>query len=339
MAVAGPSSRKRTAKQRDSEDATTSKAPLESFGHLELVKELQDGEEGSVDEDYSSSEGDEDSEDSPELDAESSDDEDEEDELSEDEQVLRELAEEEELENDLAETSDSSFSDGEIDANDPDALDHAIRKATRKPDENFEDGTTVHSSSAHALNQRIANSELLGFDTRSYKDKARVGKSAITGEERWTWDEIQPGWESDEGAEEGENRVGKIPDYFYEGMPHVGYDNDGKRVMRPVKGDELDKFLASIDDPSSWYIAFLTLSLKIKLNLHTQDICGRQADAEECAIDRRRARLGTTLGKSREPRCQFRSLRAYYRVVHREGQRDGHALVACTRAETSVYSK
>ena len=257
--VAGPSSRKRTVKQRDSEDAAVngraSRAPLESFGKLELAQ--NDGEEGSVDEDYSSASGsDEDDEEFPELDAASDDSEEDDEELSEDEQILRELAEEEELENDLAETSDSSFSDAaeDYDENDPDALDHAIRRATRKPDENFEDTTNVNSNGIHALRQRMANSELLGFDTRSYKDKARVGKSAITGEERWTWDAIEPGWESDEGAEEGENRVGKIPDYFYEGMPHVGYDIDGKRVMRPVKGDELDKFLASIDDPSSWYV-------------------------------------------------------------------------------------
>lgn len=250
--VAGPSSRKRTAKQCDSENdaVRSSKAPLESFGQLELAQENGD-EEGSIDEDYGSDEdGDDDSEDDdgafPELDdAEDSDSgSSSESELSEEEQILRELAEEEALEADLlGDSSDTSSAGSEYGE---DALDHAIRRATRKPVEDFQNIDNDNPASGKS------NSELLGFDTRSYKDKARVGKSAITGEERWTWDEIHPGWDSDEGAEEGENRVGKIPDYFYEGMPHVGYNIDGKKVMRPAKGDELDKFLASIDDPSSW---------------------------------------------------------------------------------------
>jgi ribosome biogenesis protein ERB1 len=35
-------------------------------------------------------------------------------------------------------------------------------------------------------------------------------------------------------------------------MPHIGYDINGKKIMRPAKGDELDKFLAGIEDPTSW---------------------------------------------------------------------------------------
>lgn len=250
MATAGPSNpRKRTQKQRDAYGSI--KPPVESFGTLELAKEAQE-EEGSVDEDYSEDEDDEeafpeidDGSDDGEEDDEEDDDDDDED-LSEDEQILRELAEEEELERDLADTSDSSFSDedDDIDDNDPDALNHAIRKATAKPDEDFELDDTAA--------KQLANNELLGFDTRPFKDRALVGRSAITGEERRTWKEIDPIWEEDEGPDEGPNRVGKIPDYFYDGMPHVGYDMNGKKVMRPVKGDELDKFLANIEDPSSW---------------------------------------------------------------------------------------
>jgi hypothetical protein len=36
-------------------------------------------------------------------------------------------------------------------------------------------------------------------------------------------------------------------------MPHIGYDIDGKKVFRPAQGDELDKFLSTVDDPSSWW--------------------------------------------------------------------------------------
>jgi ribosome biogenesis protein ERB1 len=36
-------------------------------------------------------------------------------------------------------------------------------------------------------------------------------------------------------------------------MPHIGYDIDGKKVFRPAHGDELDKFLSTVDDPTSWW--------------------------------------------------------------------------------------
>lgn len=249
--IAGPSNpHKRTR-------ASTSAAPSESFGALDLA---DDGENVEVDEDYDTTDS-EDDEAFPEIHTGSYDDneedgsddydEDEEDDgLSENEQILRELAEEEELERDLADTSDSSFSDEDYDENDPDALDHAIRKATRKPDEDF-DGSAGTENAVLTAEDR---NKLLGFDTRAFKDKARVGRSTITGQARWTWDNIEPGWESDEGAEEGPNRVGNIPAYFYDDMPHVGYDMDGKRVARPAKGDELDKFLENIEDPASWYV-------------------------------------------------------------------------------------
>ena len=40
--------------------------------------------------------------------------------------------------------------------------------------------------------------------------------------------------------------------HWYDDLPHVGYDMDGKQVLRPARGDELDKFLSTVGDPSSW---------------------------------------------------------------------------------------
>ena len=48
------------------------------------------------------------------------------------------------------------------------------------------------------------------------------------------------------------NRVGNIPMHWYDDLPHVGYDVNGKKVLRPARGDELDKFLETVEDPSSW---------------------------------------------------------------------------------------
>ena len=42
--------------------------------------------------------------------------------------------------------------------------------------------------------------------------------------------------------------------HWYDDLPHVGYDINGKKVLRPARGDELDKFLATVDDPNAWYV-------------------------------------------------------------------------------------
>jgi len=39
---------------------------------------------------------------------------------------------------------------------------------------------------------------------------------------------------------------------WYDDFPHIGYDVNGQKVMKPAIGDELDKFLDKLDDPDSW---------------------------------------------------------------------------------------
>jgi ribosome biogenesis protein ERB1 len=41
--------------------------------------------------------------------------------------------------------------------------------------------------------------------------------------------------------------------HWYDDLPHLGYNINGKRVLRPAKGDELDRFLQTVEDPNSWY--------------------------------------------------------------------------------------
>lgn len=40
--------------------------------------------------------------------------------------------------------------------------------------------------------------------------------------------------------------------HWYDDLPHVGYNIDGKKVLRPARGDELDNFLKTVEDPESW---------------------------------------------------------------------------------------
>jgi ribosome biogenesis protein ERB1 len=58
------------------------------------------------------------------------------------------------------------------------------------------------------------------------------------------------------GNEQTPNRVGDVPMHWYDDLPHIGYDINGKKVLRPARGDELDKFLATVDDSSAWLVLF-----------------------------------------------------------------------------------
>ncbi|KAG6890935.1 Ribosome biogenesis protein erb1 [Termitomyces sp. Mi166 len=86
--------------------------------------------------------------------------------------------------------------------------------------------------------------------------KAKIIVSDITGQPKRVYPEIEPDYDSDSSTEDAPNRVGNVPMHWYDDLPHIGYDIDGKKVLRPAKGDELDKFLSTVEDPSAWTSAF-----------------------------------------------------------------------------------
>ncbi|KAF5393838.1 hypothetical protein D9757_000208 [Collybiopsis confluens] len=101
-----------------------------------------------------------------------------------------------------------------------------------------------------------------GSDTDSLEEeihifpKSKTIISDITGHEKRVYPEIEPDYDSDSSTEDTSNRVGNIPMHWYDDLPHVGYDMDGKTVLKPAQGDELDRFLKTVEDPTSWTSAF-----------------------------------------------------------------------------------
>ncbi|KAI0069034.1 BOP1NT-domain-containing protein [Artomyces pyxidatus] len=86
--------------------------------------------------------------------------------------------------------------------------------------------------------------------------QAKTVISKITGQPKKVYPEIEPDYDSDSSTEDAPNRVGNVPMHWYDDLPHVGYSIDGKKVLKPARGDELDKFLQTVDDPSAWTSAF-----------------------------------------------------------------------------------
>ncbi|CAI5481083.1 unnamed protein product, partial [Closterium sp. Yama58-4] len=68
--------------------------------------------------------------------------------------------------------------------------------------------------------------------------------------------------ESDSSEDErpSRNTVGRVPLEWYKEEGHIGYDREGKRIMkqkgRAAKGDKLDEFLAHTDDPDAWKVVY-----------------------------------------------------------------------------------
>ncbi|EEH36039.1 eukaryotic ribosome biogenesis protein [Paracoccidioides lutzii Pb01] len=80
----------------------------------------------------------------------------------------------------------------------------------------------------------------------------RVVKDA-NGNERYVYDEINPDDNSDYSeTDENANTIGNIPLSFYDQYPHIGYNINGKKIMRPAKGQALDALLDSIELPKGF---------------------------------------------------------------------------------------
>ncbi|EJT97664.1 BOP1NT-domain-containing protein [Dacryopinax primogenitus] len=170
--------------------------------------------------------------------------------------------EEDEEDNDPEDESDEEEEDSEEDEDDeqdPDArLDRLIAKYSEKPDES--DPTEHRAADPRA--PKIVQSDITGFPKKVYPD-------------------IDPVYDSDSSTEEDPNRIGNVPLEWYDDLPHIGYDIYGKRVLRPAKGDELDKFLATVEDPTSWSTAVdKRTGAQVQLSPEELDIIGRLARAE-----------------------------------------------------------
>ena len=63
---------------------------------------------------------------------------------------------------------------------------------------------------------------------------------------------IDPSYCSDTDDDEVQNTIGNVPIEWYDEFPHIGYDSSGNKIMRPAQGDDLDAFLATMDDKNAW---------------------------------------------------------------------------------------
>ncbi|OAK98997.1 ribosome biogenesis protein ERB1 [Phaeosphaeriaceae sp. SRC1lsM3a] len=153
------------------------------------------------------------------------------------------------------ETDASSVIEGlsDEDEDDQESGDEAesIRKQLR--DLNTSDGSLQRKTRQprHLALDDGTNGELEEEDDESLKPNYTVTTDAH-GQVRYLYKEIDPIYESDDSDAEATNTIGDIPLSYYDEYPHIGYDINGKKIMRPAKGEALDALLDSIDIPKGW---------------------------------------------------------------------------------------
>ena len=175
------------------------------------------------------------------------------------------------------EADENLLVDGLIDAGDDDsdddddfesaAEDFAESEDEKKRDEGEEDDSDAELNKLLAEEEGADDEEYntsdFSDDTTSLTDKLsgvklktiadpNIYTKFSDGQPRVIKPEINPIYDSDDSDVETHNTIGNIPLSAYDEMPHIGYDINGKRIMRPAKGSALDQLLESIDLPEGW---------------------------------------------------------------------------------------
>lgn len=156
------------------------------------------------------------------------------------------------------EDEDESEEESELegDLEDDDELD-----SDELPTDGEEDGlvptklTNGDASSNKELSSRITDIALHD-DGLSSEDDSKPNYTVTedaNGNPRYVYKGIDPVYDSDDSdAPADANTIGNIPLSFYDSYPHIGYDINGKRIMRLAKGQALDSLLDSIEVPKGW---------------------------------------------------------------------------------------
>ncbi|KAL1886409.1 Ribosome biogenesis protein erb1 [Paecilomyces lecythidis] len=157
---------------------------------------------------------------------------------------------------DLSEEEDESDSEFEINdefSDDEEDEEDELDSDEIPSDEEENNGGLVKSRGKSGVNVNSAKAkEQDDESSEDEKPNYRIEKDA-NGNPRYIYDEINPDDNSEySDVDENANTIGDIPLSFYDQYPHIGYNINGKKIMRPAKGEALDALLDSIEIPKGW---------------------------------------------------------------------------------------
>jgi ribosome biogenesis protein ERB1 len=160
---------------------------------------------------------------------------------------------EEESEFELASLDDEPSSEEELSGEDENEADSENEDVAEESEEDEE------SSDSELLNGKsngidgTESENLLSEVSSEYDSSDSDVVLDADGNPRKLLPEIDPHYDSDSSTPEESNTIGDIDvEKYYGSMPHIGYDINGRRIMRPAAGAALDQLLDSIDLPKGW---------------------------------------------------------------------------------------
>lgn len=153
-----------------------------------------------------------------------------------DEDAISDIEEFPQLQLSESEASDGEFEDDEENVSDAESAPSL---------EGFDSSDLDELSSE----DEIADEELLASANDEGKPRTVAGADGLP---RKLLPEIDPHYSSDDSDREDLNMIGNIPISAYDKFPHIGYNIDGKRVMRPATKSAIDSLLETIDLPKGW---------------------------------------------------------------------------------------
>ena len=155
-------------------------------------------------------------------------------------------------------SGDDDSSDDERDDSGEDAESDADEHSDDEEEAEEEDHT---NGDVRSKNVKLANGTdgtesenlLSDISSEAYSSDSEVVLDA-EGNPRKILTEIDPHYDSDSSTYSEINTIGNIDieKYYPASMPHIGYDINGRRIMRPAAGAALDQLLETIDLPKGW---------------------------------------------------------------------------------------
>lgn len=160
---------------------------------------------------------------------------------------------------------DGQVSDGDTSDSEIELVDEFSDEDEGEGDEEIDSDEVPSDTESSTFKKTESKRDVNGLKTHkeednqsgnSFEDESepnyRIEKDAY-GNERYVYPEINPDDNSDyDEVDENANTIGDIPLSFYDQYPHIGYNINGKRIMRPAKGEALDALLDSIEVPKGW---------------------------------------------------------------------------------------
>ncbi|VEU22871.1 DEKNAAC103966 [Brettanomyces naardenensis] len=121
-------------------------------------------------------------------------------------------------------------------------------------EEEEEEGEEDYADSVDTLSitDKLSGMKLRTLSSGSLNSLGQTKSRWADGSSRIIKPEIDPVYDSDDSDREQYNTVGNIPLSVYDEYPHIGYDINGKRIMRPAQGSALEQLLENIDLPEGW---------------------------------------------------------------------------------------